>query len=474
MNKIKKTVGRVTAQAGAITLAAIAIFFSFTNQTFAADDGTNLVADNVTTGATAAPVPDTALPETEDWAIHGQLTNITQKHNDFPAQYSGTQSLSPTGPAEETTDATLMIGRRLWNGAEFWINPEIDQGFGFNNTMGIAGFPNGGAYKLGNNTPYLRIQRLFVRQTISLDGDRTNVDSGPNQLAQNIGVNNITITAGKFSVADIFDTNTYAHDPRADFLNWSLIDGGSYDYAADPWGYTWGGAVEWTQNWWTLRGGFFQLSPVPNSKIVRVNFGSNSTNLELETRHSFAGHPGKIKLLAWIDQGNMASYSDAVLLGRQTNAMPNVALVRVPGSRPGVVLNMEQELSADVGAFLRMSADRGDKEAYEFSDINQSLSTGLSIKGDSWGRSDDTIGIAGVVNRISGEAQSYFEAGGLGILIGDGKMNYAPEKITEMYYAWHPLSFAALTFDYQHVSNPAYNQDRGPVSIYGVRLHANF
>jgi len=121
-----------------------------------------------------------------------------------------------------------------------------------------------------------------------------------------------------------------------------------------------------------------------------------------------------------------------------------------------------------------VSADRGDKEAYEFSDINQSVSTGLSIKGTSWGRDDDTIGIAGVVNRISGEAQSYFAAGGLGILIGDGKLNYAPEKIAEIYYAWHPLSFASLTFDYQHVTDPAYNQERGPVSIYGIRLHANF
>jgi high affinity Mn2+ porin len=452
MNKIKNTLREI-----AVSLATFAIFFGFTIISYSAEGDSILVA-----------------PESEDWAVRGQLTNITQKHSDFPAQYSGPQSLSPDGPAEETTDATLMLGRRLWDGAEFWINPEIDQGFGFNNTMGIAGFPNGGAYKLGNNTPYLRVQRLFVRQTISLAGDRMDVDSAANQLAGNIGVNNVTITAGKFSVTDIFDTNTYAHDPRADFLNWSIIDGGSYDYAADPWGYTWGGALEWTQNWWTLRGGFFQLSPQPKSKIVRVNFGSNSTNLELETRHIWVGHPGKIKLLAWIDQGKMASYNDAVLLGQETNSIPKVALERRYSSRPGIVLNVEQELSSDVGAFLRVSADRGDKEAYEFSDINQSVSTGLSIKGNSWGRNDDIIGIGGVINRISGQAQSYFEAGGLGILIGDGRLNYAPEKIAEIYYSWHPWSFAAITFDYQHVSDPAYSQDRGPVSIYGVRFHANF
>jgi high affinity Mn2+ porin len=148
--------------------------------------------------------------------------------------------------------------------------------------------------------------------------------------------------------------------------------------------------------------------------------------------------------------------------------------VRRYSSRPGIVLNAEQELSSDVGVFLRLSADRGDKETYEFSDINQSLSTGLSIKGNRWGRSDDTIGIAGVINRISGQAQSYFEAGGLGLLIGDGQLSYAPEKIADIYYAWHLLSTASITVDYQHVSDPAYNQDRGPVSIYGLRLHANF
>jgi high affinity Mn2+ porin len=472
MAKTKKILRQLT-----IPFALLAVFFDVSPMSFAAEGNTAMVSlDNGNTAANAVdiPKPDQQLPDNEDWAIHAQLTNITQKHNDFYAQYNGPQSLSPNGPAEETTDATLMIGRRLWNGSEVWINPEIDQGYGFNDTLGIAGFPNGGAYKLGANTPYIRVPRLFIRQVISLIGEKTDVEAGPNQLASNIGMNNVTITAGKFSVTDIFDTNSYAHDPRADFLNWSVIDAGSYDYGADPWGFTWGGAVEWTQDWWTLRGGFFQLSPQPNGKIVRINFGGNSTNLELETRHTWAGHPGKFKLLAWIDQGKMASYQDAILLGQETNSFPEVALVRRYSSRPGVVLNAEQELSSDVGAFLRLSADRGDKETYEFTDINQSLSAGLSIKGNSWGRRDDTIGIAGVLNRISGEAQSYFEAGGLGLLIGDGRLNYAPEKIAEVYYAWHPLSYASITFDYQQVSDPAYNQDRGPVSIYGVRFHANF
>jgi len=421
-----------------------------------------------------ASITNTVIPDQDDWALNGQLTNITQKHSDFTAPYSGAQSLNPHGRTQETTDITLMLGRRLWNGAEVWATSEIDQGFGFENTLGLAGFSNGGAYKVGSNTPYLRFPKLFIRQVLDLSGESSAVEAGPNQFAGNSTANNLTFTLGKFSVTDLFDTNSYAHDPRADFLNWSVIDAGSYDYAADPWGYTWGGSIEWTQDWWTLRGGFFQLSPKPNGKIVRINFGENSSNLELEMRHVWLDHPGKIKLLAWMNAGNMASYNDALLYGRQTNTTPAVEPVRRYSSRPGIVLNMEQELSSDVGAFARVSANRGDKETYEFTDINQSLSAGLLIQGDIWTRHDDSVGMALVENRISADAQKYFAAGGLGVLIGDGKLNYAPEKIMELFYSMRLVPSTSLTLDYQYISNPAYNQDRGPVSIYGIRLHANF
>ena len=407
----------------------------------------------------------------DSWALHGQISNITQKHAEITAPYSSTNSLSQRGPAEETTDITLFIGKRLWQGAELWLNPEIDQGFGFNNTLGLAGFPNGAAYKLGKSAPYLRFQRLFVRQVFSLDNALTATTAAPNQFSMLQSADNLTLTIGKFSVVDVFDTNSYAHDPRADFLNWTSIESGAYDYAADPWGYTFGAALEWNQDDWTVRAGFFQLSPVPNSKIVRMNFGENSTNFELENRHVWLEHPGKIKLLVWLNQARMASYRDALA---ESSAVPEVASVRHYGSRPGVAFNMEQELTRDLGAFARLSANRSDKETYEFSDINQSVSTGLSLKGSGWNRPDDAIGLAIVENRISSNAQSYFAAGGLGILIGDGHLNYAPEKILEIFYSVQVTSNFTLALDYQHIANPAYNQDRGPVSIAGIRLHGSF
>lgn len=410
----------------------------------------------------------------ESWALHGQITNVTQRHPRFTSPYSGTNSLIANGRTEETTDITLYAGVRLWRGAEFWINPEIDQGFGLSNTVGMAGFPSGEAYKIGANVPYLRIPRAFLRQVIALPGASTKTESVPNQLAGGKADNNVTLTIGKFSVTDIFDTNTYAHDPRGDFLNWSIIDAGAFDYAADAWGFTYGAAAEWTQDAWTVRGGVFQLSKVPNGKIVNVDFSQYMLVTELEQRYQMRGHAGKVKLLAFVNRGRMGTYRDAVQLAQQTGDTPDTGLVRRFASRPGVSINVEQELAPDLGVFVRGSLNNGTKEAYEFTEINRSISGGMSLKGDRWGRRDDTFGVAGVVNALSGEAREYFANGGIGILIGDGRQTYAAEKILETYYSLRINSHVTLAASYQHVNNPAYNRDRGPVSIFGFRAHAEF
>ena len=454
------------ATALSLSIATLLSILSISNVAYAA-------ADESAPAIQAKPA-EPASTEIENWAVHGQLTNITQGHSTFMSPYSGTNSLLSDGRTEETTDVTLMLGRRLWAGAELWIDTELDQGFGFSNTLGVAGFPNGGAYKVGANTPYLRVPKAFIRQVISFGGEPQAIESGANQFSGTQTTDNVTITVGKFAVPDVFDTNSYAHDPRADFLNWTVIDAGAFDYAADSWGYTYGAAAEWTQDWWTLRAGVFQLSTIPNGKVTGVDFGENSVLVESEQRHTWMGHPGKIKLLAWINHGRMGSYQEALKLAQQTGSVPSAESVRRVSSRPGIVFNAEQELTSDLGGFFRLSANRGDKEAYEFTDVNQSLSTGVALKGDRWSRHDDVIGLAAVVNRLSGDAQAYFGAGGLGVLVGDGRLNYAPEKIIETYYAMNFTPYATLSLDYQHISNPAYNQDRGPVAVYGVRLHGNF
>jgi high affinity Mn2+ porin len=414
--------------------------------------------------------------EPEDWAVHGQFTNVWQYHPAFRSPYQGPNSLSPISVGDETIDFTLYLGVSPWKGGELWANPEIDQGFGLSNTLGVAGFPSGEAYKVGKADPYFRLQRLFFRQTFDLGGDSQDVDADANQLGGSKTADNLVITAGKISVGDVFDTNSYAHDPRGDFLNWAIIDAGAFDYAADAWGYSYGITAEWTQAWWTLRAGLFDLSKVPNSTELENDFSQFEMDAEFEARANFIGdRTGKVKLLGFLNRGRMGDYNDAVALGIATGTTPSNALVRRYASRPGGSINVEQPLTDDLGFFLRGSLNDGSKEAYEFTEINRSVSLGLSLKGSSWTRQDDTVGAAFLINGMSAAAQRYFAAGGLGILIGDGQLpHYGTEDVFETYYSASLTKWLALSADYQFIANPAYNRDRGPVSVFSARVHAQF
>jgi high affinity Mn2+ porin len=410
----------------------------------------------------------------EAWGFHSQVTNVTQWHNDFNAPYTGANSMEPHTRKEETTDITFYVGGRITPNTELWINPEIDQGFGVSNTLGAGGYPSGEAYKVGDNVPYIRVPRLFVRHIIPLSGESDTLESAANQLAGKQAKNNVTLTIGKFSVVDLFDTNRYAHDPRTDFLNWALLEAGAFDYAADPWGFTHGAAVEWNKDSWTLRGGIFQMSPQPNSKVAGIHFKDHQLISEAEKRYHWNSHPGKVKLLAFASHAKMASYQEAVSLGQQLNTAPDTEPVRKKQWRTGVAINLEQELTDSVGAFARLSANDGKKEAYEFTEINRSLAAGLSIKGSAWKRPNDTVGLGMALNQLSGAAQSYFSAGGMGILIGDGQLNYAAERVFEAYYSIKLHEHISLTLDYQKMQNPAYNSDRGPINFFAVRTHIEF
>jgi high affinity Mn2+ porin len=412
------------------------------------------------------------------WALHGQTTFLSQYAAPFRAPYHGANSLD-SNSGRETWDATLYVGRRLWNGAELWVNPEIDQGFGLSNTLGIAGFSSGEAYKVGSTDPYFRIPRAFIRQTIDLGGDLEKVEPGINQFGGAQTANRLVLTVGKFSVSDIFDTISYAHDPRNDFMNWSLVDAGSFDYAADAWGYTYGAAAEWYQGAWTLRTGLFDLSVVPNSTELDPTFRQFQFVYELEHRHEIAGQPGKLAVVGFLTRGRMGSFDDALAFAQQNGTTPNTADVRRYTSRTGVNVNFEQQIVPNIGFFARAGWTDGNVEPYEFTDIDRTASAGLSLSGKLWNRPDDTIGIAGVVNGISSAHVAYLNAGGLGILIGDGQLPHpGPEQIMETYYSLPLGNWLAgnwrFTADYQFVVNPGYNRDRGPASIIGARLRTQF
>jgi high affinity Mn2+ porin len=416
-----------------------------------------------------APTP----PEGENWAIHTQTTFASQYAPPFHAPYRGANSLDANA-GRETWDTTLYAGLKLWAGAELWFNPEIDQGFGLSNTHGIAGFPSGNAYKVGFDDPYMRVPRAFIRQTIDLGGETEKVKDDLNQFAGSQSSNRVVVTVGKFAAWDWFDTNKYAHEPRSDFMNWALIDTGTWDYAADSWGYTYGAVAEWYQGPWTLRGGLLDLSIVPNSPELDPTFRQFQWMGEVEHHHDLWGQPGMMMVTGFLTRGRMGRYDHALDLAALTGDTPDTALVRRYASRPGVGLDLEQQIVPNVGVFGRLGWADGNVEPYEFADIDRTAAAGLSLSGKSWGRPNDTFGLAGVVNGISAPHIAYLNAGGLGILVGDGQLPHPGlEQIIETYYSFAIGSWQA-SVDYQFIANPAYNRDRGPVSVIGTRLHAQF
>ena len=378
--------------------------------------------------APAAAAPPAAITADQDYAIHGQSTFTEQYHPAFASAFRGPNSLDPGSRGDETWDATLYAGYRPWRGGEIWISPEVDQGFGLSNTVGLAGFSSGEAYKIGAAEPYVRVPQLYFRQTLDLGGETQAVAPDQMTLGGSQTANRLVLWVGKFGVTDVFDTNQFAHDPRNDFMNWAVIDAGAYDYAADAWGFTYGGAVEWYQDWWTLRAGLFDGSETPNSKFLAFPLLRQfQIDLEAEARYTLFGQAGKIKLLGYQTRAKLATFSEllAFFAANPGENYVQAESVRRLRNKFGGGLNIEQPITADLGFFLRASLDDGRTEAYDFTDIDRSLSFGLTQAGRIWGRPDDTVGLAAGVNNISRSRKDFLEQGGLGILVGDGKLPHA-------------------------------------------------
>jgi high affinity Mn2+ porin len=280
------------------------------------------------------------------------------------------------------------------------------------------------------------------------------------------------LTIGKFGVSDIFDTNRYAHDPRGDFLNWSIIDTGSFDYAADAWGYTAGAALEWYHDPWTLRGGFFDASDVPNSPHLEPGFDEYQWVAELERRYTLGGRPGKLAATAFSTHARMALLAEAIAWGTAHGTAPDPAPVRRARERKGLSLNLEQEVREGVGIFVRAGTSGGTVETYDFTDIDRTLAAGVTIGAARWGSVQDSVALGLAINGISPQRRQYLAAGGLGVLVGDGQLIHAGnEQIAEAYYDLSALKPLYVTLDFQRVRNPAYNRDRGPASILALRFH---
>jgi len=415
------------------------------------------------------------LPDSDVWNVHAQTTVLPQGYGPIHSPYAGPNSLPGSGQTQATWTATAFLGVRLWEGGELYFDPEITQGFGLNGTLGLAGFPNGEAQKAGAPFPKIRAQRYYIKQTFGLGGEQEDVDDGPNQLAGKKDIDRVTVVVGRFAMGDFFDANSYAHDPRADFMNWAMWESAAWDFPADLPGYTRGAMVELNRKDWAVRGALVEVPSQPNSDIMQ--FKSGGAAVEFEERHNIFDQPGKLRLGIFGNQGVTGNYRQALAIeatdpAQDINAV--MASIRHVNPKYGFYANLEQQVVKDVGLFARASWNDGQNEILSFTDIDRSVSGGLSIKGSFWGRPTDTIGIGGAVNGLSAAHRDFLAAGGIGLLIGDGRLTYSPERIFETYYAYSVTKGVTITADYQLIVNPSYNADRGPVSIFSGRLHGEF
>jgi high affinity Mn2+ porin len=346
------------------------------------------------------------------------------------------------------------------------------QGFGLGETLGVEGFPNGEAFRLGTATPNFNFSRVFLRQTIGLGGDSETVQDDALHLASRVDASRLTLTLGKFSAKDVFDNNAYANDPRTQFMNWGLMANEAWDYPADSLGYMTGFAAELNEPQWALRYGFFQMPKVANGVALDSNYlDAWGMVTELERRFSIGTHPGAVRLLSFLNRAHMGSFRAAM---DAQDGVPDIESTRDYRYKYGFGLNIEQEVLRNVGVFSRLGWNDGQTESWTFADVDRSASAGVSIKGECWSRPNDTAGVAGVLSGLSAKHREFFAAGGTGILAGDGALNYCLEKVFETYYDFQICKGIHGTLDYQFVSDPAFNQDRGPIHVFGARIHAEF
>jgi len=414
-------------------------------------------------------------PQEQDKDAKFQATYVWQDKQPLSAAYSGPHSLSTDHETSYSFTATAALGARPWRGGKLYFDPEVAQGRPLSQLTGLGGFTNGEISRVSGTTLTLYGARLFVRQTWGLGGERQSRESDANQLAGSVDRRRVVLTAGKLSVLDLFDDNAYSHDPREQFLNWSLMTHGAWDYAADARGYSWGLALEYFHDDWALRGGRFMMPKESNGLALNPRiFESFGDQIEIEHAHRLGGRPGKIRLLYYRNKADMGGYRDALADAEAGGAVPDITATRKPRVKYGFGVNLEQSLTDTVGLFARASWNNGEAETFAFTEIDRSVSAGVSIGGARWRRPSDTLGVALVRNGLSSAHRDYLAAGGLGFFLGDGALRYRPEDIIESYYSLGAARYAWFSADFQRIFNPGYNADRGPATVVAARLHCEF
>jgi high affinity Mn2+ porin len=422
----------------------------------------------------ADQAPSAPEPLTEErYSLHYQATVATQWHPSFPAAYSGTNSLRSGAESATSVVMDLFAGARLWRGAAAYFQPELAGGSGLSSTLGVAAFPSGEVYRVGDPAPTIIVGRAFLRQTIGLGGGPVKVEAGPNQLAGTRDRDVLTITVGKISTTDIVDQVQIVSDPHTQLMSWGLWASASYDYPADTRGYTYGATADLSIDWWSVRAGAFLEPKTANGMELEWDV-TKARGLvgEAEARYTLRGLPGAARALVFLNTAHMGNYDQALA---QSPTSPDVTATRANGrTKAGFAASANQDLGSGLGVFLRVSYNDGRNETWAFTEIDRSIAGGVIQSGSRWGRPGDEAGLGLVVSGLSGPHRRYLAAGGYGFLIGDGELGYAPEILGEAYYRLAVTREVAVGVNYQPIFHPADNADRGPVHVLTGRVHVAF
>ena len=413
-----------------------------------------------------------ALMAQKKYTMHFQQTVIIQNKPAMKAQYSGTNSLLTPNETQVSVTSTFYAGLKLWKWGDIYINPEMSGGSGLSGAKGIGGFPNGEAFRIGDSSPKIYLARGFYKQTIPLSSEMQETPDEPNQVEQKTPIKYINLVIGKFGLADYFDNNKYSHDPRVQFLNWGLMSNGAWDYPANVRGYTVGYVAEYISPKISLRISTAALPTSANGPDLNYNFKkSYSHSAELEKPYKLGNQNGILRVLGYYSNTYMGNYTEAT-----ARTDKNIILTRKDGrTKKGFGINLEHDLSENMGLFGRYSWNDGHNETWAFTEIDRSLSIGFLTNGAKWNRIDDTFGLALLTNGLSDDHQRYLKTGGNGFILGDGKLNYSKEQILELFYKYHLHDrHFWITPNYQFINNPGYNKDRGPAHVLSIRVHTEF
>jgi high affinity Mn2+ porin len=446
--------------------------------------------------ASQASQPDSASPPASDdshpltlfphsqtsrYWISGQANVVFQWHPTFPAAYTGPNSLTPSAQSAATHVLTFYTGYELTNTTEVFADVEYATGGGIGSAFGLAGYTNLDSVRTVSGVqlstaPYLA--RLLLRQIIPLSSEQVESERDELDLATSLPVRRIEFRVGKFDLADFFDANTWGSDSHLQFLNWTIDNNGSWDYAANTRGYTDGLLVEYDDHWFATRFAEVLEPKIANGINLDANIArSHSSNLEFEARGNPIAHRrGVVRFLSYLNTADMGNYEHAIAdyLDHET-ATPDIIFTRRQGRHKyGFGLNFEQTITSQIGVFGRLGWSDGRNESWAYTEDDRTAQVGALSMGDRWHRKNDRAGVAFVANGIVRSHRQYLALGGLGFLLGDGGLAYGPEKIFEGFYTAHVWRGFFTSFDLQHINNPGYNQVRGPVTVTGLRLHVDF